>query len=539
MHRFLWLCCLLVVVVGAQLVAPARTLAHDEHPADYPYPHVHSLVRDPADPQHIFALGNPEAYESFDGGQTWQVRGGGVPTAHYARLLFEPVSGQLFAYTPGIAGFHRSVDSGWSWPQQTDLLLRDVIVRHTGSMVELLAVTHDLRFVASHDGGVSWAERAAPWAGAGDARLIRLADAPEVLLAVAGGATYRSADAGQSWERFASWPAELTPVRLYPAADRRAVYAIAHHGQFDSRPVGNTLLRSLDEGRSWQLASAPLMGSDLWAAIGARGDRVVAATWRGDVWYVEDGNWAGVDVWRRWPLALVQPIHLREDVNPTPTVTDLLPGPHGELVVSTVLGMYRAEQAGLALELRSRGLVPTAALLTASVAGAQNHPDHRHFPQTGHMLGAPFRAAWERLGGLPTLGYPITEPYLERNIETGADLRVQLFERGRLEQHLDGQVMAARIVAETQPIAPPVAPQPGCLYSAPTGHTICGELLRAWRSFGAEGWLGLPLDEARLDADLRVQLFERGRLEQRLDRPDAIMLGLVGREEAQRRGWLP
>jgi hypothetical protein len=197
-YRLLWLCCLLLVVSGAHLVRPTTTLAHDAHPADYPYPHVHSLVRDPADAQHIFALGNPEAYESFDGGQTWQMRGGGVPTAHYARLLFEPISGQLFAYTPGIAGFHRSIDGGWSWPLQSDLLLRDVIVRATGGAVELLAVAHDLRFVVSHDGGASWTERAAPWTGAGDARLIRLAGAPETLLVVAGGATYRSTDAGLS-----------------------------------------------------------------------------------------------------------------------------------------------------------------------------------------------------------------------------------------------------------------------------------------------------------------------------------------------------
>lgn len=550
MHRLLWLCCVLFVVSSLQLVRPAVSLAHGEHPADYPYPHVHSLVRDPANALHIFALGNPEAYESFDGGQTWQVRGGGVPTAHYARLLFEPVSGQLFAYTPGIAGFHRSTDGGWSWPLQTELLLRDVIARNRDGVVELLAVTHDLRFVVSVDGGATWAEHAAPWTGAGDARLIQLAADPgssiAPLIVVAGGATYRSRDAGQTWQRFVGWPADLTPVRLYvstPDAGSNSaqpiVYAIAHHGQFDPRPVGNTLLRSLDQGESWQVAGAALTGSDLWAAIGARGGRAVAATWRGDVWYVDDGAWSAPDAWRRWPLALVQPIRLREDVNPTPTVTDLLPGPHGELVVSTVLGMYRAEPAGLPLMLRSRGLVPTAALLTAPFTGTLDHPDHRYFPQTGHMLGAPFQASWERLGGLRTLGYPLTEPYLERNIETGADLLVQLFERGRLEQHEDGQVLAARIVAETQPLTAPAAPQPGCAYSTPTGHNICGELLNAWRSLGAESWLGLPLTEVTTQDGLRVQLFERGRLEQRLDRPGTIMLGLVGREEAQRRGWLP
>jgi hypothetical protein len=328
-------------------------------------------------------------------------------------------------------------------------------------------------------------------------------------------------------------------VRLYASADERIAYAIGHRGQFDPRPVGNTLLRSLDEGRSWQTASAPLAGSDLWAAIGARGGRAVAATWRGDVWYADRAAWSAADAWRRWPLALVQPLHLREDVNPTPTVTDLLPGPQGELVVSTVLGMYRADRVGLPLELRSRGLTPTAALLTAPITGPMDHQDQLHFAQTGHMLSGAFRTAWERLGGLRTLGYPLTEPYLERNVETGADLQVQLFERGRLEQHANGQALAARIVAETQPIAAAAGAQPGCVYSDPTGHNICGELLQAWRRFGAEGWLGLPLDEATIEDDRRVQLFERGRLEQRLDQPATVTLGLVGREEAQRRGWLP
>jgi hypothetical protein len=538
---------LLLLAIGLLQIMPAPAIAHPtehtarhtNHPADYPYPHVHSLVRDPADDRHIFALGNPDAYESFDGGQTWQARGGGVPTAHYARLIFEPVSRHLWSYTPGIAGFHRSTDSGWTWPMLTEFLLRDVVARSANGSPQLLAIAHNLRFMISDDGGATWNERAAPWGLAGDARLMQLhpegTRAPETLIVVAGGATYRSADGGVSWERYASWPQELTPVRLFASADRHEVYAIAHRGAFDPRPVGNTLLRSRDEGRSWEAAGV----SDTWAAVGARGDRVVAASWRGDVWYHDGDEWQNPGSWKRWPLALVQPLHLREDVNPTPTVTDLLPGPQGDLVASTVLGMYRAERAGLPLELRSRGLLPTAALLTAPIEREMAPEGSRFFPQTRHALAAPFLAGWERLGGLRTLGYPLTEPYLERNVETGVDQRVQLFERGRLEEASDGTVMAARLVVETLPIQPAAAPVAGCNYSAATGHNICDRLLQTWYQLGAESWLGLPLDEAQIQNGVRVQHFERGRLEQPLSGRGAVMIGLVGREEAQRRGWLP
>lgn len=534
---------LLLLAIGLLQSVPVSTLAHpnaqtDHHahpPVGYPYPHVHSLVRDPADDRHIFALGNPDAYESFDGGQTWQMRGGGVPTAHYARLIFEPVSRHLWSYTPGIAGFHRSIDSGWTWPMLTEFLLRDVVARNVDGWPQLLAIAHDLRFVVSDDGGATWNERAVPWGLAGDARLMQLPGTPGTLIVVAGGATYRSADGGVSWEQYASWPQDLTPVRLFASVDRHEVFAIAHRGTFDPRPVGNTLLRSRDEGRSWEAAGV----SDTWAAVGARGDRVVAASWRGDVWYYDGGDWRSADSWKRWPLALIQPLHLREDVNPTPTVTDLLPGPQGDLVASTVLGMYRSERAGLPLELRSRGLHPTAALLTAPIDREMAPEGSRFFPQTGHALATPFLAGWERLGGLRTLGYPLTEPYLERNVETGVDQRVQLFERGRLEEAPDGTVMAARMVVETLPIQPAAAPVAGCHYSAATGHNICDRLLQTWFQLGAESWLGLPLDEARIQSGMRVQHFERGRLEQPLSGRGSIMIGLVGREEAQRRGWLP
>ncbi|MBP1467930.1 cellulase family glycosylhydrolase [Candidatus Chloroploca sp. M-50] len=60
----------------------------------------------------------------------------------------------------------------------------------------------------------------------------------------------------------------------------------------------------------------------------------------------------------------------------------------------------------------------------------------RYFPETRHSLCPPFRAYWERNGGLATFGFPISEPANE-TVENGRTLSVQYFERARFEDHPD------------------------------------------------------------------------------------------------------
>ncbi len=57
------------------------------------------------------------------------------------------------------------------------------------------------------------------------------------------------------------------------------------------------------------------------------------------------------------------------------------------------------------------------------------------FPETGHTLGGAFAAYWERTGGLPIHGYPLSEEFLERNQADGNLYMVQYFERARFEYH--------------------------------------------------------------------------------------------------------
>ncbi len=62
-------------------------------------------------------------------------------------------------------------------------------------------------------------------------------------------------------------------------------------------------------------------------------------------------------------------------------------------------------------------------------------PECRRFPETGRRSCPPFLAAWEQAGGLDLMGLPLTEAMERRDEATGATIRVQYFERARIEYH--------------------------------------------------------------------------------------------------------
>jgi hypothetical protein len=55
--------------------------------------------------------------------------------------------------------------------------------------------------------------------------------------------------------------------------------------------------------------------------------------------------------------------------------------------------------------------------------------------ETQHHVAAELRAYWERNGGVPVFGYPLSEPFRERSATDGKEYLVQYFERNRLEYH--------------------------------------------------------------------------------------------------------
>jgi hypothetical protein len=64
-----------------------------------------------------------------------------------------------------------------------------------------------------------------------------------------------------------------------------------------------------------------------------------------------------------------------------------------------------------------------------------HRPGVTYFAATGHTLGGTFKAYWEAHGGLALYGYPISEPFPERNPDDGQTYTVQYFERNRFEAH--------------------------------------------------------------------------------------------------------
>ena len=180
----------------------------------------------------------------------------------------------------------------------------------------------------------------------------------------------------------------------------------------------------------------------------------------------------------------------------------------------------------------------------------------RYFGETGHNLNGAFRSFWERNGGLPIFGFPLSEELVENSYT------VQYFERFRLEFHPENaapfDVLLGRMGADAlagqgrnwQVEFPRGAAQPGCRFFAETGQNVCEPILRAWRASGVEldgrrgtseaestALFGLPLSgliaETLADGKTyQVQYFERARFEIHPENqpPFAVLSGLLGAE---------
>ncbi|MFV9504977.1 MAG: class F sortase [Oscillochloridaceae bacterium umkhey_bin13] len=184
--------------------------------------------------------------------------------------------------------------------------------------------------------------------------------------------------------------------------------------------------------------------------------------------------------------------------------------------------------------------------------------NERCFSVTGYCISGEIRQLWERSGGLPVFGYPIT-PLQEEVIE-GRTVQVQWFERARLELHPElawpyrvqlGRVGVELLGRQGRPIElnPNGTPQPGCRFFPETGRNLCGELLTAWRATGLDldgrsgfseaenlALFGLPLSDAQEEMiegrPYLVQWFERARLELHPELPAGrrVLGGLLGNE---------
>ncbi len=167
--------------------------------------------------------------------------------------------------------------------------------------------------------------------------------------------------------------------------------------------------------------------------------------------------------------------------------------------------------------------------------------DQRCFPETGQCISGPIRSYWERNGGLPVFGYPITPQRVE--MVENRTLQVQWFERDRLEIQADGLVTAGRLgVERLEQLGTPwvqgtlSGSAPPCIDFPQTGYQVCNPAFAAyWRANGGLERFGYPVTgEFQTELEGRVytvQYFERRRFELHPEvGPNVVLLGLLGRE---------
>jgi hypothetical protein len=180
-------------------------------------------------------------------------------------------------------------------------------------------------------------------------------------------------------------------------------------------------------------------------------------------------------------------------------------------------------------------LLVTLAPSQATPAAAQGE---RCFPETGFCISGPIRTYWERNGGLPVFGFPISAQS-QISVE-GRTVQAQWFERDRIEIQPNGQVTTGRLGVEYLQVkrgeqvrnGTVYTPDRACIVTNPaTGHQICGAFANYWQRNGGIERFGLPVTGERVETingqQLTVQYFERRRFELH---GGQVLLGLLGRE---------
>ncbi len=191
--------------------------------------------------------------------------------------------------------------------------------------------------------------------------------------------------------------------------------------------------------------------------------------------------------------------------------------------------------AGISLAVLALGLFFSAAGTHIVTAQAQG----RNYPETGKTLAPEFISFFDSHGGVPLLGYPLTDP------ETEGGFMVQYLERARIEYHpenagtgyevqlgLLGSIETAGRNFAPSPVAD-ASTTPTRLYFPETQHTLAGKFLDYWQQNGGLALFGYPISEPLVENGVTVQYFQRNRFELHPDQagtPYEVQLGLLGRD---------
>jgi uncharacterized protein YkwD len=178
----------------------------------------------------------------------------------------------------------------------------------------------------------------------------------------------------------------------------------------------------------------------------------------------------------------------------------------------------------------SSGTPLTSSALPATGAPTQS----QFFSPTGQSVQGQFLGAFQKFG-LSRIGYPISAEQQDNGIT------VQYFERVRMELHPELAAQGYGVLftrlgvqmsqsAQFAPIAP-FASTAAYAYFAQTGHSLAEPFLSYWKANGAIPLFGYPISEPLTQDGLKVQWFERARMEYHPDlagTSQAVQLTLLG-----------
>jgi len=177
------------------------------------------------------------------------------------------------------------------------------------------------------------------------------------------------------------------------------------------------------------------------------------------------------------------------------------------------------------------GTLGTLALITGSTNGRIDNSAHaqasqRTFPETGKSVQGKFLDYWDKHGGLPQQGYPISEEMQEVSETDGKSYSVQYFERAVFELHPENQppndvllsLLGVFLYNQKYPSDAPnqvTNNQSGSRLFTETGRRVGGEFLDYWTKNGGLAQQGFPISDefnevSELDGKTyKVQYFQR------------------------------
>ena len=167
-----------------------------------------------------------------------------------------------------------------------------------------------------------------------------------------------------------------------------------------------------------------------------------------------------------------------------------------------------------------------------------------YFSETGHHVTGKFLTIFEARGGVEIFGFPRTESFIEDGIT------VQYFQRARLELHPDklgtpyevqSTLIGDILTKERGSVFLKAEPRPNSdsyRYFPETGYAVQFGFKRFYDDRDGLTILGYPISNELQEDGVAVQYFQRGRLEYHPDRPQPIVLGLLGDEWLRAKLWL-